>query len=181
MGAAISEATYRRRGGTAMKLNLLQDLLTLNQAFEQVLRGLERMEQVPLFHRKELRYMRAEVESTRVHANREFFEQFDQIVEKDALWAYRFRRIYDGKAEDPFDLYLEIKEREEKRRKKGLPPRVILLSGGDKDDETPFAGRGTQKRKQAISGPPNPVKQQKPTLRRSQMRKTPIRKEPAKP
>lgn len=44
-----------------MKLHLFQQLLDLNQAFEQVLRGLERMEKLPFFHAEELRYARAEV------------------------------------------------------------------------------------------------------------------------
>jgi hypothetical protein len=118
-----------------MKLHLLKDLFDLNQAIDQVLTGLRRMEADPMFHREEVRYMRAEVESIRVHANREFFGQFEEIVEKDAVWAYKFRRAYDKKTEDPFDLYLEIKEREDARRRKGLPPRVVLLPDWDKDDE----------------------------------------------
>src|SRR6267143_3871044 len=105
-----------------MKLQLFQDLLDLNQAFDRVILGLERMEKVKLFHSEELRYARAEVESARVEANREFFENFSDIVENDARWAYRYRRNYDRRLKDPFDLYMEVKEREEVRRKKGLPP-----------------------------------------------------------
>ncbi len=93
------------------------------------------MEKVTLFDKEQLRYTRAEVESARVYANREFFDKFEEIVEKDAEWAYEFCRAYDQKIKDPFDFYLEIKEREEARRKKGLPPRVVLLPDWDKDDE----------------------------------------------
>jgi hypothetical protein len=132
-----------------MKVHLLKDLLDLNQAFEQAVAGLKRMEGIPLFHREEVRYMRAEIESLRVHANREFFDKFDEIVEKDALWAYKFRRAYDKKTMDPFDLYLEIKEREEARRKKGLPPRVVLLPNWDKDDEERYERESLKKRKRA--------------------------------
>ena len=57
------------------------------------------------------------------------------MVEKDTEWAYKFCRDYDRKTKDPFDLYLEIKDREEIRRSKGLPPRVVLLPDWDKDDE----------------------------------------------
>jgi hypothetical protein len=118
-----------------VKLHLLQQLLDLNQAFENVVCGLERMEKLGLFDKEQLRYSRAEVESARVDANREFFDKFDDIVEKDAKWAYEFCREYDRKTKDPFDFYLEIKEREEVRRKKGLPARVVLLPDWDKDDE----------------------------------------------
>jgi hypothetical protein len=120
--------------------------LDLNQAFENVVRGLERMEKAGLFAKEQLRYSRAEVESARVDANREFFDKFDEIIEKDAVWAYKFRRAYDQKTKDPFDFYLEIKEREEARRKKGLPPRVVLLPDWDKDDEQRYDEEQAKKR-----------------------------------
>jgi hypothetical protein len=129
-----------------VKLGLLQELLNLNQAFENVVRGLERMERTALFDRQQLRYSRAEVESARVDANREFFDKFGEIVEDGAKWAYRFRRSYDQKTKDPFDFYLEIKEREEARRKKGLPPRVVLLPDWDKDDEQRYDEKQARKR-----------------------------------
>jgi hypothetical protein len=110
-----------------MNLHLFEELMELNQAFEQVLGGLARMEKLRFFHREIIRYARAEVESARVDANREFFDNFDQIVEKDAGWAYQFRRAYDRKTTDIEDLYLDIKDREEVRKKKGLPPRLTIL------------------------------------------------------
>jgi hypothetical protein len=129
-----------------VKLHLFQELFDLNQAFEKVIRGLGRMEKVTLFDREQLRYTRAEVEGARVDANREFFEKFEEIVEKDAEWAYEFCREYERKTKDPFDFYLEIKEREEVRRKKGLPPRVVLLPDWDKDDEQRYDGEQAKKR-----------------------------------
>src|SRR4029077_4609099 len=102
-----------------MRLQLFQDILDLNQAFDRVVQGLQRMEKLKLFHSEELRYPHAEVESARVEANREFFENLHSIVERDARWVDRYRREYDRRLKDPFDLYLEVKEREEVRRKKG--------------------------------------------------------------
>jgi hypothetical protein len=141
-----------------VKLHLLQELMDLNQAFENVVRGLERMEKVGLFDEEQLRYSRAEVESARVDANREFFDQFDEIVKRDAEWTYKFRREYDRRTKDPFDFYLEIKEREEARRKKGLPPRVVLLPDWDKDDEQRYdeekaRKRAANKRRKAVKRP----------------------------
>ena len=54
-----------------MKLHLLQQLLDVNQAFESVVRGLERMEKLRLFNQQDLRYTRAEIESARADTNRE--------------------------------------------------------------------------------------------------------------
>jgi hypothetical protein len=135
----------------------MQQLLDLNQAFENVIFGLERMEKVPLFDKEQVRYTRAEVEGARVDANRQFFDKFEEIVEKDAKWAYEFCRAYDQKTKDPFDFYLEIKEREEARGKKGLPPRVVLLPDWDKDDEQRYdeqaKKRAANKRRKTASKP----------------------------
>ena len=100
-----------------MNLRLFQELMELNLAFEQVIRGLQRMEKVHLFHSDIVRVSRADVE-----VDRQFFDNFDEIVEDDALWAYKFQREYNKKMKDPDDLYLEIKDSEERRKKKGLPP-----------------------------------------------------------
>ena len=129
-----------------MRLHLLQQLLDLNQAFENVVRGLERMEKLRLFNKEDLRYTRAEIESTRADTNREFFDKLGEIVEKDSTLAYEFCWQHDHKTKDPFDLYLEIKEREEARRKKGLPPRVVLLPDWDKDDEQRYDEEQAKKR-----------------------------------
>jgi len=145
-----------------MKLHLFQELLDLNQAFEQVLRGLERMEKLPFFHAEELRYARAGVETARLQANREFYANFEELVEKDAVWAHKFRRAYDQKLKDPFDLYLEVKEREEARRKKGFPPRVVLLPDWDKDDEQRFDEERVKKRKGAAKKHRKTKRKQRP-------------------
>ena len=55
------------------------------------------MEKVTLFDKEHIRRTRAEIEAARADANREFFEKFGEMVEKDAEWAYRFCRDYDRK------------------------------------------------------------------------------------
>jgi hypothetical protein len=126
-----------------VKLHLLQELLDLNQAFENVILGLERMVKAALFDKDQVRYARAEVEGARADVNREFFDKFGEIVEKDATWAHKFRRDHDRQSKDPFDFYLEVQEHEEERKKKGLPPRAVLLPGWDEDDEPPSKSQKT--------------------------------------
>ena len=143
-----------------MKLQLLQELLDLNQAFESVVRGLERMEKLRLFNKEDLRYTRAEIETARADTNRDFIDKLGEIVEKDSTLAYEFCWQRDHKTKDPFDLYLEIKEREEARRKKGLPPRVVLLPDWDKDDEQRYDQE--QAKKRAANRRRKAVKKRKP-------------------
>jgi len=130
-----------------MNLRLFQELVELNLAFEQVLQRLQRMEKMRLFHGDIIRYARADVESARVDANREFFDNFEDIVENDAVWAYKFQREYNRKIKDPDDIYLELKDSEERRKKKGLPPRLVILPGWDMSDEERHDEEQAKKRK----------------------------------
>ena len=130
-----------------MNLRLFQELMELNVAFEQVICGLQRMEKVRLFHSDIVRYARADVESARVDANREFFDNFDEVVEDDAVWAYKFQHEYNKKIKDPDEIYLEIKDSEERRKKKGLPPRLVILPGWDMSDEERYDEEQGKKRK----------------------------------
>jgi hypothetical protein len=132
-----------------MKLVLLRELVDLNRAFEEVIRGLERMEKVGHFQRDLIRYARADVETACVDANREFFDNFEALVEDDASWAYRFQREYKQKTKDPDDVYFEIKDSEERRKKKGLPPRVVILPGWDFNDEERYDEEQVAKKKRA--------------------------------
>jgi hypothetical protein len=63
--------------------------------------------------------------------NRELFDNFEKIVEDDARWAYRFQRKFSEKLKDRDDIYLEVKTSEERRKRKGLPPRVLILPDWD--------------------------------------------------
>ena len=132
-----------------MKLALFRELADLNRAFEEVIRGLERMEKVGHFQRDLIRYARADVETARVDANREFFDNFEALVEDDASWAYRFQREYKQKTKDPDDIYFDIKDSEERRKKKGLPPRIVILPNWEFNDEERYDEEQAAKQKRA--------------------------------
>ena len=153
-----------------MNLRLFQELMELNLAFEQVIHGLQRMEKMKLYHSEIIRYARADVESARVDANREFFDNFDDIVENDAVWAYKFQREFNRKIKDPDDIYLEIKDSEERRKKKALPPRLVILPGWDMSDEERYDEEQAKKRKRVAN------KGQKTTKKRKSNHSKPSRR-----
>ena len=144
-----------------MNLRLFQELMELNVAFEQVIRGLQRMEKVRHFHNDIVRSARADVESARVEANRQFFDSFDEIVENDAVWAYKFQREYNQKIKDPDDIYLEIKDSEERRKNKGLPPRLVILPSWDMSDEERYDEAQAKKRRRVGNKNPKRTKKRK--------------------
>jgi hypothetical protein len=114
-----------------------------------VMRGLLRLERVRAFNTEQIRGARAEVETARVDANREFFDSFDEIVEDDASWAYKFQREYKQKTTDLDDIYFDIKDSEERRKKKGLPPRLVILPGWDVSDEERYDEEQAKKKRAA--------------------------------
>ena len=118
-----------------MNLRLFQQMVELNRSFEQVAAALQRLQTVPFFQRDLIRHALSDVEIARVYANREFFENFEKVVEDDAKWAYRFQRNFTEKLKDRDDIYLEVKTSEERRKRKGLPPRVLILPNWDMSDE----------------------------------------------
>src|ERR1700693_3096838 len=155
-----------------MNVRLFQELMELNLAFEQVVQSLQRMEKVRLFHGDRIRCARADVESARVDANREFFDNFDEIVENDAVWAYKFQREYNKKIKDPDDIYLEIKDSEERRKKKGLPPRLVILPGWDMSDEERYDEKQTKRRKRVGNKGQKTTKKRKSKHSKSSRRAT---------
>ncbi len=68
-----------------MKLHLFQEVLALNEEFGHLLHGLERMDQEPTYKKEMIRWAKAHVQSAQVEANRQFFDEFDAIVENDAI------------------------------------------------------------------------------------------------
>ena len=46
-----------------------------------------------------------------------------------------FQRKFDQKLKDRDDIYLEVKTSEERRKRKGLAPRVVILPDWDMSDE----------------------------------------------
>jgi hypothetical protein len=153
-----------------MKVALFQELLDLNRAFEQVMRGLERLEKVQPFSTEQIRRARAEVETARVDTNRELFDNFEAMVEDDASWAYKFQREYNQKTKDPDDIYFDIKDSEERRKKKGLPPRVVILPGWDVSDEDRYDEKQAEKKKRAARKKAIAARQRKTSSPRSNKR-----------
>jgi hypothetical protein len=134
-----------------MKLHLFQEIVELNQSFDRLIMGLERLESVPFFERDLIQHARSDVEIVRVYVNREFFNSFEEIIENDAKWAYRFQRAFDEKLKDWDDIYLEVRSSEERRKRKGLPSRVVILPGWDMSDEDRFDERRARLRKSSAS------------------------------
>jgi len=141
-----------------MKLGLFRQIVELNQSFDQLIARLTKLEFVPFFQRDLIQYARSGVEIARVYANREFFDSFEEIVENDAKWAYRFQRVFDEKLKDRDDIYLEVRDSEQRRKRKRLPPRVVILPDWDMSDEDRYDEDRAAKRMKSAARRPQTVR-----------------------
>jgi hypothetical protein len=155
-----------------MKIHLFQELLALNEEFGHVIHGLERMEKEPTYKKEMIRWAKAHVESAQVEANRQFFDEFDAIVENDAIEAYKFLRDHRRRVTDPDDVYLEIKQREAARKEKGLPPRVAILPDWHFGDEKRYEEEQAEKKKRSAKRRRKRTKKRAPKLAKLSQRST---------
>jgi hypothetical protein len=100
------------------KLRIYEYLFLLNQKLQETVQILKQLEKYPWLRRDFLRSFQIEVEVIEHMSDR---EQHD--------WAHfgKLRRKWDQQFEDPDDVYLKAEQREEERRKQGLPPRLGII------------------------------------------------------
>jgi hypothetical protein len=149
-----------------MNLQLFQEVFELNQAFEHIIAGLKRMEKVRFLQTGMARETRVDVLLVQIDFNRQFFGQFHKDYEKDEKWAADFQRACLAKRCDPEDDYIGVQQREEARKKKGLPPRVVFLPDWDMRDEQRYDETQAERRKR--SAKKRRKKPLKPKPRRNQ-------------
>ena len=109
------------------KLRIYEYLFLLNQKLQEAVQILKRLEKCPWLRRDFLRSFQIEVEDLCAQTNFEVIERMSAREQHD--WAHfgKLRREWDRQFEDPDDVYLKADQREEERRKQGLPPRLGII------------------------------------------------------
>ena len=147
-----------------MKIHRFHELLALNEELGHVLHGLERIEHKLIYKNEMIRWAKAHVQNTQVEANRQFIDEFDTIVENDAIEAYKFLRDHRKRVTDPDDVYLKIKQREATRKANGLPPRVAILPDWHFGDEKRYEEEQAEKKKRSAKRRQKRTKKRTPKL-----------------
>jgi len=109
------------------KLRIYESLFLLNQSVDHVVAILHGMEKFPFADKESLRCAQAEIEEVRADMNADFAEHLLDSERHDEGRFWKQRRAYEEKWRDPDDVYLSVEEREEERKKQGLPPRVGII------------------------------------------------------
>ncbi len=125
------------------------DLLALlNQHFRDTLIVLRQIETCPGQRSILLSAYRTEIEYVRAQANFEVTTQASEFEQDRATDWGRKHVKWEKWLQDPDDVYYDVRDREQWRRKKGLAPRVRFLSWSrQKDEETLAKKLKARKRK----------------------------------
>jgi hypothetical protein len=109
------------------KLRLYESLLLWNQGVDQLVAILRRLEKLPFGDKRALQCTQAEIEELRAGVNADFVEELGEHERRDQGRFWKQRRAYEKTMEDPDDVYFEVEEREEQRRKEGPPARLRIV------------------------------------------------------
>jgi hypothetical protein len=109
------------------KLRIYEYLFLLNQKLQETVQILKQLEKCSWLRRDFLQSFQIEIEDLRAQTNFEVIEHLSDREQHD--WAHfgKLRREWDRQFEDPDDVYLKAEQREEERRKQGLPPRLGII------------------------------------------------------
>jgi hypothetical protein len=94
----------------------------------------------------ELRYVRAQI-------GYEVTEQASDFEMGRAKHWGRIHRRFEEWLKDPDDIYLQVEEREQQRKKRGLAPRVIILPWSHEKEEKLLAAKRAEARKKRKQKP----------------------------
>ena len=147
------------------KLRFYESLFLWNQGVDQLLAILRRLERLPFAHKPSLQCTQAEVEELRAGVNADFVEEIGEYERREQGRFWKQRRAYEKTMEDPDDVYLEVEEREEQRRKQGLPPRLGIIPHSAVAEEPRRIETDNQRKKRRSKQGPRRTRKAKNTAR----------------
>lgn len=109
------------------KLRFYESLFLWNQGVDQLLTTLHHLKKLPFADKQALQCTQAEIEEIRAGVNADLVEEIGESERLDQGRFWKQRRAYEKTVEDPDDVYFAVEEREEQRRKQGLPPRLGIV------------------------------------------------------
>jgi hypothetical protein len=123
----IGSPVLRQPSVRSPKLQIYESLFLLNEGVDHLIALLRDMENLPFAEKESLRCAVVELEEVRCDVNADFTEKLADSERLDEGRFWKQRRDFEKKWRDPDDVYIEVQQREEERKKRGLPPRLGVL------------------------------------------------------
>lgn len=110
-----------------MDLRVYEGLFQFNQGMDQALESLNLIDKLEIPSPEGISRVRTNLSELRSYANNHLASKIAQKEQEEENNFYRVWRNREQADEGPNEIYFELKSREELRRERGLPPRVVVL------------------------------------------------------
>jgi hypothetical protein len=131
----IGSPFLKQPSARSLKLRIYESLFLLNEGMDRVITLLREMEKLPFADKESVQRAVVEIEEVRCDMNAGFTEKLADNERLDEGRFWKQRREFEKKWRDPDDVYIEVGQREEERKKQGLPPRLGVLPHSAVADE----------------------------------------------
>jgi hypothetical protein len=111
-----------------MRFPIYESLYFLNRSIEDLLAILEKMSQAPGMPKRAFNAYRVDLDYLRSHATQDVLEVMNN-KEIEVMARLGKQKKAEDTIRDLDDVYFEVQEREEQRRKQGLPSLIGVLRG----------------------------------------------------
>src|SRR5229473_2181536 len=112
-----------------MRYPIYEYLYELNRNLRETVEILERIRKSPGMREKPFKHHQVEIEHLRADATEDVLDVMSDIEVDEASRFWSQKRAYEKSIRDPDDVYFEVRDREEERRKQGLPSLLGVLRG----------------------------------------------------
>lgn len=112
-----------------MRFPVYESLYFLNRNIQDLLVILEEIKKAPGMPKKAFDAYKVEIQYLRSHATQDVLEVMNDKEIDEMATLGRQKRAYEDSLRDLDDVYFEVQEREEQRRKQGLPSLIGVLRG----------------------------------------------------
>jgi hypothetical protein len=147
------------------KLRIYESLFLWNQGVDHVVAVLRGMEKLSCADKESLQSAQVEIEEVRADVNADFVEELVDLERVDEGRFWKQKRAYEKKWRDPDDVYIDVEQREDERKKQGLPPRIGIVPYSAVADEEKRIEDEREQKKQRPSKRPKPTTKAKSAVR----------------
>jgi hypothetical protein len=149
----------------SQKLCIYESLFLWNQGVDQVVAILRGMEKLSCIDKQSLQFAQVEIEEVRADVNADFVEELVDLERVDEGRLWKQKRAYEKKWRDPDDVYIDVEQREEQRKRQGSPPRIGIVPYSEVADEEKRIEEEPEKKKQRPSKRPKSIGNAKSAVR----------------
>jgi len=139
---------------TVMRFPVYESLYFLNRNIQDILVILEEIKKSPGMPQKSFEAYKVELQYLRSHATQDVLEVMNDKEISEMAKLGKQKKAYDDSLRDLDDVYFEVQEREEQRRKQGLPSMIGVLQRGY---QPPISAREERDGKPAVAPSPRVV------------------------